>query len=93
MAEPRTELERQVEAAFHFRGNVTVTLSDGTAFDAFLFNRELAGWRRREAPYVDVFRAGKVGAPERIPLEAIASVALTGKDPAAFAPAAPAAEA
>lgn len=90
MAEPRTELERQVEAAFHFRGNVTITLAGGEAFEAFLFNRELAHPRLKEAPYVDVFRAGRAGTPERIRLDQLASVSLTGKDHAAFTPAAPA---
>ncbi len=87
MAEPRTELERQVEAAFHFRGNVTITLVGGEAFEAFLFNREFAHPRLKEPAYVDVFRVGRAGTPERFRLDQLASVALTGKDAAAFAPA------
>lgn len=90
MAEPRTEVERQVEAAFHYRGNVTITLVDGETFDAYLFNRELAHPRLKEPPYVDVFRVGRAGTPERIPIARIAEVKLTGKDHAAVAPAAPA---
>lgn len=90
MAEPRTDVERQVEAAFHFRGNVTITLGDGERFEAYLFNRELGHPRLKEPSYVDVFRAGKAGTPERIAISRIATVELTGKDHASFTPAAPA---
>jgi hypothetical protein len=84
MREPATDLERQVEAAFHFRGNVTIALTSGETFEGFLFNRELSHPKLREAPYVDVFRKGKPGVPERIRLDALASVTLTGTDHAKY---------
>lgn len=85
-----TEVERQAEAAFQYRGNVTITLADGQAFEAYVSNRELRPHPKLGAPFIDVLRAGKPGAPERIRLAQVASIALTGQDHAAFTPPAPA---
>lgn len=92
MREPTTDLEKQVEAAFHFRGNVTITLVSGETFEGYLFNRELSHPKLREAPYVDVLRKGRPGVPERIRLDALRSIALTGVDHAAIDPPEPVAE-
>jgi hypothetical protein len=83
MAKPTNELEHQIEAAFNFRGNVTIALTTGEKIEGYLSNREFAHPKIKEAPYVDVIRGGKA---QRIALASIASVAITGVDCAKFTP-------
>ena len=66
----------QVEAAFDYRGHVTVTLTDGSSVEGFLYNRDAtSGFADLMVKNSDERR--------RIPLSAIKSVALTGEDCAA----------
>lgn len=67
----------QIDAAFDFRGHVTLTLNDGTAVEGFLFNRELTPMKGE--PYVELL---KKDTDERVRYAATAvkSVALSGKD-------------
>lgn len=69
-----SELETQVEAAFQFRGHVTVHLTDGSQVEGYLYNRELKrpGW-------VELFLKGS-GDKQRLELSRIARVELTGQD-------------
>lgn len=83
MAKPTNELEQQIEAAFNFRGNVTIALTTGEKIDGYLSNREFAHAKLKEPPYVDVIRGGQA---QRIAVASIASVALTGVDCAKFTP-------
>lgn len=73
-----SELEQQVEAAFHFRGHVTVHLRDGGQVEGYLYNRELT----RRPAWVELFLKGS-GDKRRLELERIARVELTGEDCAA----------
>lgn len=82
MPTPSSELERQIEAAFDFRGHVTIRLKDGTTLVAFIFNREFANPRAPEQNYVDVI-AKDSEERRRIPVASIERVELTGKDFAA----------
>ncbi len=79
MKQAETEVERQIEAAFHHRGHVTVTLDDGSAVEGYLFNRQLGHPKLAEPPYVELFLKGSA---ERrtVPIARIRGVALTGED-------------
>lgn len=79
MDAPREELEKQVEAAYDYRGHVRVTLKSGKAAEGYLFNRRLGG---PEGGFIELFRKD---AEERLrfPLAEIAAVTLAGKDYAA----------
>ncbi|RMG16752.1 MAG: hypothetical protein D6731_05500 [Planctomycetota bacterium] len=72
-------LQEQIEAAFDYRGDVTVTLAGGEQIVGFLFNRDLRP--AREAPYVELFLPA--GGRRKIEVARIESVALTGRDHAA----------
>jgi hypothetical protein len=66
-------------AAFEYRGDVTLTLTDGSTAQGYVANlteSELQLWRRGETAVL------------RVPRTAVARVALTGRDPAAPVPAA-----
>ncbi len=76
--EPTTDLERQVEAGFDYRGDVTVTLTSGERVDGYLFNRELDAHPKLGAPFVELFLTA--GGQARYPLSEIEAVELTGKD-------------
>jgi len=67
----------QIEAAYDFRGHVTLTLNDGKAVEGFLFNRELAPLKGE--PYVEMIPKDS---DQRLRFAAadVKSVALTGKD-------------
>lgn len=73
-------LEGQIEAAFDYRGNVTMTLKDGTVVDGFIFNREFAP--KTGPAFVTLFLDEQ---PESATytIATIQSIALTGEDTAA----------
>ena len=71
------DVAAQIDAAFDFRGHVTLTLNDGKTVEGFLFNRELTPMKGE--PYVEL---AKKDSDERLRFAAadVKSVALTGKD-------------
>lgn len=80
------QLQRDVEAAFRFRGHVTVHLQGGERLEGYLYNRDLSG--KKAPPFVELFQKGS-GAPRRLGLSEIQRVELTGEDCAANAPPVP----
>jgi transcriptional antiterminator Rof (Rho-off) len=75
-------LEQQIEAAFDYRGNVTLTLHAGETLEGFLFNRDFAPHASlKEPPFVELFLAS--GERRKLRLDEVAAVELTGKDHAA----------
>ncbi len=75
-------LEQQIEAAYDFRGHVTITLKAGEVLEGYVFNRILSGDKIKEESFIAVFPKGQDQA-RRLPYSAIASIALTGEDCAA----------
>jgi hypothetical protein len=71
------KVAEQIEAAYDYRGHVTLTLNDGTAVEGFLFNREVTPLNGE--PYVEMMRKDS---DERVRFAAsdVKSVAITGKD-------------
>ncbi len=71
------QVAEQIEAAYDFRGHITLTLNDGRVVEGFLFNREVAPLKGE--PYVEILRKDS---EERLRFAAkdVRSVALTGKD-------------
>lgn len=82
MPAPTTELEKQIENAFHYRGNVTITCKGGEKVDAFIYNREFSNPKLPSDRFIDTYLAGS-GESRRFPIIDIISVELTGIDPAA----------
>jgi hypothetical protein len=82
---PETDLERQLEKAFNYRGHVTLTLDDGSTVEGYVFNRELGHAKLKEPPFVELFRKGS-GAKEKVALARVRAIALSGIDHAAIAP-------
>jgi hypothetical protein len=82
MPTPDNELERQIDAAFDYRGHVTITLGDGEQIVGYVYNRQFSHPTLPEPPFIEVFLAGS-GAPRKIPIASIHHIALTGKDYAA----------
>ena len=79
---PANDLERQIEAAFDYRGHVTIILKNGEHVVGYLYNRQFADPKLRELPFIEVFLAGS-GERLKFTLDGIDVVALTGKDYAA----------
>lgn len=75
------KLKDQIEAAFDFRGHVTVSFADGRAVEGFLFNRQLEGPALAE-PFIELCLKGS-GDNQRFPVAGLASIELTGEDTAA----------
>jgi hypothetical protein len=82
MPRPSNELERQIEAAFDYRGHVTITFKTGEIVAGYMFNRQFAHPKLTEEPFIEVFLAGS-GERRTYAIATIQSVALTGKDYAA----------
>lgn len=74
------DVAAQIDAAYDYRGHVTLTLADGRKVEGFVFNRELAPLKGE--PYLEVMVKDS---DERLRLnpEQVKSIALTGKDFAA----------
>ena len=79
MAQTHNELERQIEAAFDYRGHITLNFHDGSKAEGYLFNRDFGGPASKEPPYVELILKEK-DERKRIPISSLKSVELTGKD-------------
>ena len=76
------ELLRQIEAAFDYRGHVSVKLKTGPAVEGFLFNRQLDAARAGEEPFIELYLKGSAEY-RKLRLSELESIALTGEDCAA----------
>ena len=76
---PRTpvELAEAIEAAFDYRGDVTLELREGGKVEGYLFNRQSAG----PSPSVELFVEGSAGS-RQIAYGDIVAIAFTGSDTA-----------
>ena len=73
----RRELDEIIEAAFDYRGDITLGLASGETLDGYLSNRV----RDVDEPFVDIFPKG--GHPRRrIPYSDIRALSFSGKDTA-----------
>lgn len=81
MVTPITQLEHQVESAFNFRGNVTITLCAGEVLEGFVTNREFVNPKLAQDQFVDVCLTD--GTMRRLMIAEMASVVLSGEDLAA----------
>ena len=70
------DIKKQIDAAFDFRGHVTVRLTDGSSVEGYLYNR------RFEEGWVELF-VKNTDEQRRVDISAIASITLTGEDCAA----------
>ncbi len=73
----QAELFELMEAAFDYRGDVTLELRDGSKLEGYVFNREPRGVE----PYLQIFPRGESGF-RIIKYWDIVAVAFTGEDTA-----------
>lgn len=71
------ELLKQIEAAYDYRGHVSIVLKDGKTLEGFVFNRILKSPRIPDGDYVDVM-VKDVEEKRRLRFDAIASIRLSG---------------
>lgn len=76
------EIEKQIDAAYDFRGHVTITLKGGQSFVGYIFNREFANPKASEQHYIDVIPKDS-DERRRIPISLLERIDITGKDYAA----------
>jgi hypothetical protein len=74
-------LEEVVEAAFDYRGNVTVVMTDGAELEGYVFNRD----REVAEPFIQMFDLAGHG-PLTLPYARIRTIRFTGRDMAAGSP-------
>jgi hypothetical protein len=79
---PSNELEKQIEAAYDFRGHAVFTLKSGESFVGFLFNREFTNPVAKDQNYIEVIPKDS-DERRRISIADLAKVEITGKDYAA----------
>ena len=65
-----------IDQAFNYRGDVTIDLKDGSAVEGYIFNRD------HQKEFIQVF-IGSDPAPKQLSYSEIATIRLTGADPAA----------
>ena len=66
-----------IEAAFDYRGDVTLELKDGSRIDGYIFNREPQG----AEPYIQLFPKDEAGT-KAIKYADIVAIEFTGEDTA-----------
>ena len=71
------EIEKQVEAAFDYRGHVTLKMKNGEAMEGFVFNRQFM--KTPEESFIEVFPKGS-DEKKQIFLAAIQAIELTGEN-------------
>ena len=77
-----SELNQQVEHAFNYRGDVTVSFKDGKTLVGFLANRDFTPHASlKKEPFVELYLPS--GERQEYLLATIASVEATGVDHAA----------
>ena len=77
-----TDVEKQIEAAYDFRGHVTLTLDNDELVEGYIFNRVFSSPKIKEPSFIEVFPKGS-DASKKIAIASVKSVALTGEDCAA----------
>ncbi len=82
MPTPTSEIEKQIEAAYDFRGHALITLKDGQSVVGYIFNREFANPKAPEQHFIEVIPKD-TDERRRIPIASLERVELTGKDYAA----------
>ena len=73
----QTGLFEVIEAAFDYRGDVTLELKDGSRIEGYIFNRETRGTE----PHIHLFPKNESGT-KAIPYTDIVAVEFTGEDTA-----------
>ena len=73
------ELLKQIEAAYDFRGHVTIILTSGKTLEGFVFNRIKKSPRVPDGDYLDVMVKDSEE-KRRLRFSEIASVVLSGKN-------------
>lgn len=73
----QTGLFEVIEAAFDYRGDVTLELKDGSRLEGYIFNRETRG----SEPHIQLFPKNESGS-KAIPYTDIVAVEFTGEDTA-----------
>ena len=77
-----TNLEQQIEDAFDYRGNVTITLKNDSTVEGYMYNREFSNPKLSSDQFVDVYLSEN-NEPKRFPIADIEKVELSGEDHAA----------
>ena len=54
----KPELKSQIDAAYDYRGHVTIRFKSGELVEGFVFNRQFADAKLKEEPFVEVFLKG-----------------------------------
>lgn len=75
------ELRAQIEAAFNYRGHVTISLTGGEKIEGFLFNRRFPDPGVDPEGFIEIFPKG-LDERRRYALGMLQSIALTGEDAA-----------
>lgn len=83
--ETSSELEKQIEAGFDYRGHVTITFKDGKKTEGFLYNRQFKNPKLSEDNFIEVFLK-EGGDGRKYSISDLQSVDLTGEDCAALNP-------
>lgn len=79
MPNPASEIEKQIEAAYDFRGHVTVKFRNGETVEGFIFNREYSNPKLSEDNFIELFLKGS-GERKKYSIPDVLSVKLSGKD-------------
>lgn len=75
-----TDAERRaaVDAAFDYRGDVTLTTSDGRTLSGYVSNRD----HNASAPFLEII-AADWQSPQKVPIDRVTGISFTGVDTAA----------
>ncbi|MBI3299737.1 MAG: hypothetical protein HYZ75_16345 [Elusimicrobia bacterium] len=73
------ELLKQIEAAYDYRGHVSIVLKDGKTLEGFVFNRIKKSPRVPDGDYIDVMVKDSEQ-KRRLRFDELASIGMSGKN-------------
>ncbi|MBI5595278.1 MAG: hypothetical protein HY928_04230 [Elusimicrobia bacterium] len=73
------EVVKQIDAAYDYRGHVTIFLKDGRTLEGFVYNRIKKTPKLAEGDYLDVMLK-ESEEKRRLKFGEVASIAFSGKD-------------
>ena len=82
MPEPKNDLERKIDAAYDYRGHVTLSLQDGSSVEGFVFNREFDNPKLERDNFIEI-NLKDSEERRKIFITDIKDAAMTGEDAAA----------
>ena len=74
-----SDLEKQINAAYDYRGHVTIKFKSGESLEGFVYNRQFSDSKLAEDSFIEIFPKGS-DERKKYAASTIQSIELTGEN-------------